>query len=487
MAGVASIGVGSGLDLESLVNGLIEAERTPKLTALDAREADIQANISAFGSLRSALDQLETKTALLSDAQSLQKRTATSSNTDYFTASAGTDAVAGQYDIQVLNLARAQKLVTTADFADAGAAVGAGTLTIGVGSSSFDVTTDADTTLGELKDLINEASGNTGVTASLIVVAADPLDADAGTVARLVLSADETGADNAVEIAVADDDGNDTDAAGLSRFYFSSADLAGSQLDQQQEAVDARIAVDGFAAFSSTNTFSDVIDGVTITAQREPADPLDPEIATLTIGLNTGAVAARVNEFVEAYNEVVTTINDVASFNAATETAGPLNGDSTVRSIQSRLRSVLGSAVGSETGGPQTLAELGITTQRDGTLTVDNAQLNEALESNFAEVSALFASENGIAIRLEETLDSFIGRDGILNSRSEGFDRQLESIEDEREALELRLEKLESTFRDRFTALDLLVAQLQNSGDFLVTQLQNTASIIGRTPGGSEG
>lgn len=301
---VGAVGVGSGLDLEGLINKLIAAERTPKLNSLAAKEATIQANISAFGGLKSVLDQFKSGLAGLLDAEALQARTASSSVPAYFSASAESTALAGQYDVQVLNLAKAHKLVSTANFASSTDTVGAGTLNISSGGSSFQVTTTATTTLAELEGLINSATGNTGVTASLIVVAADPLDAGAGTLTRLVLNGTSTGAANAIGIAVNDSDGNHTDNQGLSRFYFSAADLPGSQLAQQQAALDARIAVDGFTAFSSTNSFSSVIAGVTITAQREPTDPLAPESAQLTVAQDRAQLTSKVQAFVKSYNEV---------------------------------------------------------------------------------------------------------------------------------------------------------------------------------------
>ena len=310
MASIGSLGVGSGLDLETLVTKLISAEGTPRINSLATKEANIQADISAFGSLKSALDKFRSAVATLADASALQARTVSTGNSKYFSASAGESAVSGQYAVQVLNTARAQKLVSTADFANASALVGAGTLTISVGSASFQVTTTASTTIAELKALINDAADNAGVSASLLVVARDPLNAAAGTVARLALATDETGTANGIGITVSDADANDTDALGLSRFYFSSGDIANSQLDEQQAAADARIAVDGLTAFSSTNVFSDVIDGVTITALKTPADPLNPDVEILGIALDNNSVAARIRAFVTAYNEVVSAIQN---------------------------------------------------------------------------------------------------------------------------------------------------------------------------------
>jgi len=484
MATIGSLGVGSGLELDTLLTKLISAEGAPRLKSLATREASIQADISAFGSLKSALDKLRSSIGSLADAEALQARTVSTGGSRYFSATADAGAVAGSYTVQVLNTARAQKLATTADFASANAAVGAGTLTITVGSGSFAIETSATTTLAELKTLINEAADNAGVTASLLVVARDPQDASAGTVARLVLAADETGTANTIGIAVSDADANNTDDQGLSRFYFSAADPVNSRLVEQQAAADARIAVDGLTAFSSSNVFRDVIDGVTITALKDPADPLNPEPETLAIALDRGGVAARVKAFVAAYNEVVSAIRDVSGYDATAGTAGALNGDATVRGISSRLRAIIGAA-GIGDGTPGSLSELGIQTQRDGTLKLDAARLDGALRTNFSGVGSLFAADDGVATRLQDMLDGLLDRGGILATRTEGLDRQLKSIASDRESLNTRLGKLETQYRARFAALDSLVAQLQSSGDYLLQQLQNTASIITGNRGGS--
>lgn len=478
MATIGSLGAGSGLDLESLLQKLITAEGTPRLSALTRREAAIQADISAFGSLKSALDQFRAGVRALSAADALQQRTVSTGNSAYFSASAGAAAAAGTNSIQVLGTARAQRLISGASFADAGATVGEGTLTITLGDASFEVTTSATTTLAELRTLINEAAGDSGLAATLMVVAVDPLDASAGTVTRLMLSSEKTGSANTIAVAVDDADAADTDDQGLSRFYFSASDPLNSQLDEQQAAADARIVVNGFTAWSATNTFADVLEGVTISALKDPEDPLAPVVETLTVALDRAGVAARVKSFVNGYNEVVKAIRSVSSYDTATRAAGALNGDATVRGIGSRLRAIIGSQA-PQAGGIGSLAQLGISTQRDGTLAVDAAKLDAALAGGFGDVAALFQGEDGIAVRLEETLDAYLDSDGLLASRTRGLDRQLAQIGTERESLNTRLEKIEAQYRTRFAALDALVAQLQSTGSYLDTQLANTSSIIG--------
>jgi flagellar hook-associated protein 2 len=483
MASIGSLGVGSGLDLDTLLTKLISAEGKPRLNSLASKEANIQADISAFGTLKSVLDKFRSTIGSLNDASALQGRTVSTGNSKNFSATADGSAAAGSYSVQVLNSARAQKLLSTADFASGSDTVGAGTLSITVGGTSFQVTTTATTTLAELKNLINGAAGNAGVTASILVVARNPQDASAGTVARLALASNATGTANSIGIAVSDADATNTDNQGLSRFYFAANDTA-SQLAEQQAAADARIVVDGMTAFSSDNVFRDVIEGVTITALKDPADPLNPDVETLDISLDRNGVAARIKSFVAAYNEVISAVRGVSSYDAETKKAGALNGDATVRSISSRLRSIIGaSGIGDGTLG--SLAELGIQTQRDGTLKLDSARLDTALQQNFADVSALFTSSNGIATRLEDMLGSFLDSGGVLTTRTEGLGQQLKAIDTEREKLNTRLDKLETQYRARFSALDALVAQLQSSGDYLLKQLANTSSIITGNSGSS--
>ena len=479
MAGLSSVGIGSGLDLEGLVTKLLDAEKTPKLQALAKREARVQGDISAFGALKSVLDKFRTSLSGLSDASALSPRSAGSSAPGTFIATASSSAEPGSYTVQVLALASAQKLASTAPFANGTALVGEGSLAITSGSTSFQVDTSATTTLTQLKDAINAASGNNGtVSASLLVVDdPDPLAAPDATVTRLVLSAAATGTANQIGIAVTDTDGNNTNASGLSRFYFASGDPA-SQLSETQAAQDARIAVDGFTANSSTNVFEDVVDGVTITAVDDAADP-----ATLTVSLNTSLLTARVNDFVKAYNDVVNTVRQTSGFNAATGAAGALNGDATVRAIGTQLRGILGDTVDGNSG-IRSLADLGLRTQKDGTLTINNAKLGSALSSNFEDFATLFASDDGVATRLKSTLDDYLASDGIIRTRTDGFGEQLKAITAQREALALRLDKLEQGYRDRFIALDSLVSRLQSSSDFLLKQLDNTNKIITGSKGG---
>ena len=472
--GIGSLGVGSGLDLESLVTKLLQAEGQPRLKGLAAKEAKVQANISAFGSLKSSLDKFRTAANSLNDATAIGRAAVNTGGSTLFSASAGSNAALGRYSIQVLDKAANQKLSSTADFASGTALVGAGTLSISVGGDAFSVTTDAATTLQGLRDAINADASNTGVSASLLVVAKDPLDAAAGTVTRLVLSANDSGSANAIQTTVTDADLANTDNQGLSRFYFASGDLLNSQLAQTQAAKDARIAVDGFTAISSTNTFSDVIEGVTLTVLNGPADPLNPALETLAVTRDTSTARGKLEAFVAAYNDLAKTVKDLTAYDKTSGKAATLNGDSTVRNIAFRIRSTIGAAV---PGSPGSLSDIGVAFQADGTLKIDSTKLGTALTNQLPGVTQLLTGDSGVGARMDTLLYGFLDRGGMLENRTQGFDKQIKSISTERDTVLTRLEALDAQYRKRFSVLDSLVAGLKSSGDFLLAQLKTTSNI----------
>ncbi|MDF1588152.1 MAG: flagellar filament capping protein FliD [Gammaproteobacteria bacterium] len=451
---ISASGIGSGIDVESLVRQLVAAEGQPATTRLNTKEAKLQADLSAYGSLKSALSSFQATVKSLNDSTDFLARTSTSSNTDLFTASADRTATPGNYTIEVEQLAQAAKM-RSGDFVGGDTdVVGTGTLDISLGSDTFQLTIDGtNNTLAGIRDAINAASDNPGITASIINV-------DGGS--RLVLTSDKVGSANAITIAANDDDG--ADGADLTR-------LATANLTALQNAQDAIIYVDGQKVTRDKNSFSDVIAGVNFSLKdSEPGT-----IETLAIGLDKASVINKVNKFVEAYNSLADTMANLSSFNADTGAAGALLGDSALRSVQSQLRQTMTEATkGLEFS---TLVDLGITTNDQGHLEVDSAKLDSVMNTDFSAVSQLFSSENGLAKKLDSVVERYIASDGILSSRSQGLQSNIDSIDDERVRLDRRLAALESRFRAQFTAMDALVAQLQSVGDFLGQQLANLPSI----------
>ncbi len=440
-------GIGSGIDVNGLVQQLVSAEGQPATQRLDRREANIQADLSAFGSLKSALSRFQTAVKALQSQDNFLKQIATSSNTELFSATADKDAVAGSYSVEIQKLAQAAKVRTDSFQTDE--AIGTGNLNISLGSSSFNLAiTDENNTLAGIRDAINAAEDNPGVRASIINV-------DGGS--RLILTSDELGAANDISLTATDNNG--TDAFDLTRL---------NNITSIDAAQDALILVDGQQISRDSNSFSDVIDGVTFNLVKAE----EGTVETLTITQDEAAVRGRVESFVAAYNTLNNTVNQLSSFNADTGAAGVLLGDSSLRGVQTQLRQTLTDAV--QGLDISTLAELGVTTNQDnGNLQLDTDRLNDALNSNFASVANLFASENGIAKRLDGVLQRYTGTDGVLDLRTDGLRSQLDRITDDRERLADRLESLEARYRAQFTAMDQLVAQLQSIGGFLTQQLSN--------------
>ena len=472
MATLTASGVGTGLDIGSLVSQLVAADRAPASSRLDRQEAQVQAKLSAFGSLKSALTQFQGALGKLTTVDDFLSRKATSGNDKVFTVSASSDAVAGTFEIAVEQLAQSHKLLSQG-LASSGAVVGTGTLSISVGSEAFTVTVDsASNTLAGIRDAINGASDNTGVSATIVNVDSG----QGGSVAKLVLTATKTGSAGAITVTATDDDGNNTDPLGLSALaYDPGAGTPVTNLSELRPAQDARILIDGQAVTRSTNTISDAIDGVTITLKgpSETDTNGDPVAAVLSVQIDEAAATGLVRGLVTAYNAVVDAIKQVASYNATTRQATSLFGDSTVRGLQSSLRGELNRAVSGLPAGLASLADIGIRTGADGKLSVDSTKLEAALRSDLQGVANLFAGDGGYAKRLEDLVSAYVESDGLIEGRTDGLSDRVKEINKQREALDRRMQALEARLLKQFTAMDELVSRLQSTGSYLTQQLSS--------------
>lgn len=451
MATISSLGVGTGLDLESIVSGLLEIERQP-LDRLESKQTLISAQISAYGSFKSKLSTFQDAMANLSSASSFKIFAATSQDESLFTATSTSAAATGSYDIDVTQLAKRDKLASSA-VTDYSTTVGEGTLTISVGSESFDVAIDSsNSTLAGIRTAINNASDNTGVTASIITD-------DSG--ARLVLTSNETGTDNAISVSVSgDSDGNDTDASGLSSFVYSAG---GTQnLTSISTAQDAIVSIDGFTVTSSSNSIANAIDGVTLNLKAEGSSTLD-------ITRDDDAILESVNEFATAYNDLMTEIKSQRS--------GQLEADNTLLTIERQIRDVFNSGSSITGSSFSYLIEAGISLSKDGVMEVDEDKVKEVLSSDFSSFANLFSAEGeGFANRLDALADTWLQTDGLIDSREEGLNSRLTALDSQKEQMESRLEMTETRLRAQYAAMDTLVSSLQSQGDYLISQLSALSS-----------
>jgi flagellar hook-associated protein 2 len=453
MASITAAGVGSGLEVEKIVSQLVALERRP-LDNLETKSKQINAQISAYGSLKSKVADFETAMSALNSADKFKLFSTTSSTETVLTATASSSAAKGTFDIEVTALAARDKYRTSA-FTDANTVVGEGTLTIGVGANSFSVTIDSSNrTLSGIRDAINSASDNTGVTASIVT------DANG---ASLTFSSDETGVANALSISVTGDtDGNNADALGLSS-------LVTANLTRLVTAADAQIQIDGVNGFtvnSTTNTISGAIEGVDISVKSLGT-------STITVGRDDEAIEKAVNKFIESYN--------VLRDEITTQRAGQLAGDSTLLSIERQLQDIFNDGSSITGSNYSYLSEIGITTNDKNQFQLDATELKSALDNDFSSFVNLFAADNeGFATRLASLASSLQQSDGLIDAREDGLREQLDRNQEAQDRFSVRLESIEARIRAQFTALDTLVSQLNNTGSFLTQQLANI-SAIGKT------
>lgn len=465
MATITAAGTGSGIDIENIITKLVESESVPIQKRLALRETEIQAEISAFGSLKGTLTDFRKSLANLSTLQNLAARAATSSTPDTFSASANSTASIGTSQIEVVNLASAHKMVSSASFSGPSAAVGAGTLSIAVGSASFSVNIvgGQNNTLAGIRDAINNAQTNPGVTASILTVS----DGMGGTLSKLVLSADKTGASNAITVTVTgDSDGDDSDNSGLSAFLNAN-------MEQKSAAANALIRVDGYDVTSSTNVFENAIQGVTLTAIK--ANP--GVTGNLNVSIDKTAIKTNLITFVESFNALSETLKFLTKYDPESKEAGLLTGDSTVRSIENQIRRIVTGSIDGITGAFKSLVSLGITTQRDGTLKLDSGKLDTALNTNFDDVANLLAGDNGVIKKLDGAINDFVKTGGLISNRNNTFLKQLKEIDNQKERLDMRMTSLQERLRAQFSAMDSLVATLNSTGDYIARQMDSISQI----------
>lgn len=481
---MAITGIGSGLDISGIVTALVNADGAPKTAQLSRLESATTAKFTALGSFRSAMSSFQSVLDKLNSAEVYEKRTATSGSTSNFSVTAASTAASGTYDVQVFNLAQTSKIALRGQD-NATAAVGTGTMTIAAGDTTLDIDiTDANSTLSGIRDAINAAGEDDGISATIVT---DPSGVGGS---RLVISSSKAGTGNDISVSVATDASDTGNLADLAYAPPATTDFTPTPADTQNPreprvisyARDANLAIDGLAISSSSNTISDAIDGVSITlkaAQSQEAIAAGTSIS-LRVAEDKAGVKASLQSFVDGYNAMMKTIGTLTAVTPVGGDEGePLSaalvGDSSVRSLLSSVRGELGSA---GNGDIRILADLGITTNRDGTLALDAGKLDDALENNFDSLSTFLAGDNGLMSRLDAKIEPYTKSGGILDGRTTSLQNTLSNIDDQRETLTLRLDKLEARLLAQFNAMDTLVAGLSSTSDYLTGQLANLPGVV---------
>jgi len=472
MAGVT--GIGSGIDIDSIVASMVAAERAPKETQLANLEKKTTTQITAIGALKGAISDFQTALGALNKPELFQARSATSSKSDLVGVTATTTAGAGSYQLEVKALATSSKVALAAipNTAGAPARFTSGTFDVSLGvpgippapstKESFSVTIDENNnTLAGVRDAINTAGKDMGVSATIVTD-------EYGS--RLVLSSSKTGAGR--DITVTATGAGEPGLIGLSALNFDGTSGTGKDARVLTSAQSAELYVDGLKVISETNKVDSAIEGITLDlkAQTVANEPL-----TIAVAEDKAGVKKQIQSFVDSYNKLIGVINSQTKVTSVGDDkaplAGALVGDATARALLNTIRNELVNV--QSDGALRALTDLGITTQKDGTLAIDNTKLDKGMANNFGELSGLFTGEEGLASRLDAKLKPYTETGGILEQRNKTMSETISKIDDQKEALTRRLASLQERLYKQFNAMDLLVGQLSNTSSSLLASLEN--------------
>jgi flagellar hook-associated protein 2 len=466
-------GIGSGLAVSDIVDALVGAESTPFESRLNAQEATYTTDISAIGALKSSVEAIQEAIEGLADADNYQKRNA-SGGDNFISLTATSDAEVGSYSVKVDALASEHKL-SSAGF-ESTDEVGEGTLTFSSGENSFDIVTSDTDTLSDIKDAINDSTDNESIVATIVT----GVDGQ-----HLVLASKETGLESAITITVDDtSDGNNLDNSGLSRLAYQPDSLEANFATNMTEVIaasDAKITLDGnIVATSSTNTFTNVIDGVDITAKASHDE--DDDISNISVTENNSNIKAGLNSFVESYNSFLELANNLGQ--SGEDGAGVMAGDSLLRGLMSKLRQKLSESFDAGNGSTLSLGQMGITSDRYGVVSLDTEDLDSYIESNVDGVQQFFVGTDdtpGFATSLDELADFYTDSDGIIQNRIDSRTSQLEDLDEDRISFALKMDALESRLLSQYNAMDLLVANLNSTSSYVQAQLDNMPGVVRST------
>ena len=487
MAGtISSAGIGSGLDVSTIINKLMAAEQGP-LTKLQTQAQSMQTQLSAFGQMQSLVSSFRDAAAALYAPDLFSLTSAGSSDSTTVAASSSPSATPGVYSVAVSSLASTQTVVSTGgQFQAATDTVGTGSMTIRLGSWSADdppvfaakagskdivipIGADAATLTG-IRDKINAAQA--GVSASIITDASG---------ARLSLQSNASGADNGFRVTVQDDDDTGdgtghTDTQGLSRLAFDPG--AGvKNLKLTQAAGNTQATINGIAVSSTGSTLSGVVEGMTFTLSKVTTTP-----AIVTVTRNTDAVKKSLGAFVAAYNQLETFFDQTTSYDAANQQAGLLQGDSTAVGVQRQMRMLIGQP-GSASSVFGTLSSLGVEFQKDGSLKLNDSKVNAAL-GNLSELKKALAADapgqpaaSGFARSLTTWADKMLGTNGALQSRTKSIESRLKSNQKDQATASDRLTATEARLRAQYSALDSTMAKANALQQYVSQQITSWNNI----------
>ncbi|WP_313157959.1 flagellar filament capping protein FliD [Kluyvera cryocrescens] len=464
MASISSLGIGSGLKLGDILDSLTAAEKAT-LTPITKQQSSYSAKLSAYGTMKSALEAFQTANTALGKADLFTATTTTSSSTAFSATTTG-NAIAGKYTIKITQLAQAQTLTSTTTQKDNKAAIATSdsVLTIQQGGDKKPVTIDisaANSSLTGIRDAINNAKA--GVSASIINVGNGEY--------RLSITSNDTGKDNAMTLSVSGDSALQS---------FMGYDGTSGGMKESVTAQNAELTVNNVAIENSSNTISDALEDITLNL-----NDVTTGNQTLTITQDNTKAQDAVKAWVTAYNALQDTFSSLTKYTAVDPGAdaqstsnGALIGDSTLRTIQTQLKSVLSNTASSSAF--KTLAQIGVTSDPStGQLEIDDDKLAAALKKDSAGVGTLIVGDGkktGITTAIGSNLTSWLSSTGIIQAAKDGVSKTLNKLTKDYNAASDIIDAKVARYKAQFTQLDVLMTSLNNTSSYLTQQFESTSS-----------
>jgi flagellar hook-associated protein 2 len=451
---------GSVINVSALVSELVSATQTPQQNLINSQQQTVTTQISALGTLKSALSTFQSSLTALATPSAFASVYANTNNSSAFGATAAAGATPGNYSVSVTQLASAQQLLSSNFTGGASATIGTGTLQVSLGSTSFNVdVTSSNDTLSGIAAAINNATGNPGVTAT-VVQGTDG--------AHLLLSSSQTGASNTITVSETDS------GSALSALTYDGS-ATNTNYGVQSKALDAEYSVAGVAASSSSNTVADALPGVTLTLSGltttttgtgTSATTTDTP-ATLTVTSNTSQIESNVNSLVSAYNTLMQSFQSLGGYDSATSSAGPMMGNGLLTSMESQIKSAMFGIVNTGSSTYNSLASIGVTANADGTISANTATLASALSTNFSAVSNLFSGTGGVAATLNTEITNNLSSTGAISQDSDSLQKQSTALDKQTTALTAQMTALSASLTQQYSALNTLLSSLQTTSAYL--------------------
>jgi flagellar hook-associated protein 2 len=450
---LTATGIGSGLDISTIVKVLVDAEKAPKEAMFNKTEDTLKAKVSAVGTLKSEISKFLDALKKLQAGDTLSQRKVSTGDSKFLSATTTASAQSGSYGIQVEQLAKAHK-VGGQYAASSVSTPGEGSLDFTVNGSSFVVAVAATDSLSNIASNINAASDNTGVTATVIT-------SDGGS--RLVFSAKKEGPDNQIAVTA-----TDTSGTGLNDM-FGAVNLTTLQVPQT-----SIVHIDGLKVTSQTNEVKNAIEGVTLNLTS--ADLLST--TTLSISQDNAAVNENMKGFVDSYNALITSIDKLSSYDAKTKVAGALQGDSMIRSLDSQLRRMVSERV-TVAGSQLALFDIGIKTDRNGKLSIDSTKLDSSISENMNGIQSLFSTKDtGLANRFSSLSDAYVKTGGLIDDRNTSYSASTKRLSEDRDYFTKKMESLLARLTKQFNSMDLIVSQLNQQSSGLADRLNSLPGVV---------